>query len=114
MSRYPVQVRDAAPEDAGALLEVWGDFRRTGAERAYGSAEIEAANALARIAADPDERLLVGIYEDKLVGATHLMRAGISPLHTETAIHVTHLHVLSARRSWRRPSPGRRRRTPTT
>lgn len=98
MSRNPVQVRDAAPEDAAALLEVWGDFRRTGAERAYGSAEIEAANALARIAADPDERLLVGIYEDKLVGATHLMRAGISPLHTETAIHVTHLHVLGGYR----------------
>lgn len=98
MSRNPVQVRDAGPEDAAALLEVWGDFRRTGAERAYGSAEIEAANALARIAADPDERLLVGIYEDKLVGATHLMRAGISPLHTETAIHVTHLHVLGGYR----------------
>lgn len=99
MSRCPVQVRDAVPEDAAALLEVWGDFRRTGTERSHGSAETEAATALARIAADPDERLLVGVYEDKVVGAAHLLRAGISPIHTETAIHVTHLHVLgSARR----------------
>lgn len=99
MSRCPVQVRDAVPEDAAALLEVWGDFRRTGTERSHASAETEAANALARIAADPDERLLVGVYEDKVVGAAHLLRAGISPIHTETAIHVTHLHVLgNARR----------------
>lgn len=99
MSRCPVQVRDAVPEDAAALLEVWGDFRRTGTERSHASAETEAANALARIAADPDERLLVGVYEDKVVGAAHLLRAGISPIHTESAIHVTHLHVLgNARR----------------
>jgi GNAT superfamily N-acetyltransferase len=98
VSRNPVQVRDAVPEDALALLEVWGDFRRTGSERPHGSAEAEAASALARIAADPDERLLVGIYEDRLVGAAHLLRAGISPIHTENAIHVTHLHVLGGYR----------------
>jgi GNAT superfamily N-acetyltransferase len=53
---------------------------------------------VARIAADPDQRLLVGLLEDKVVGAAHLIRGGVSPIHTETAIHVTHLHVLGTHR----------------
>ncbi len=98
MSRNPVHVRDAVPEDAEALLEVWGDFRRTGGDRSQAAAESEAASALARIAAAPDERLLVGLVDDTLVGAAHLTRAGISPIHSEAAIHVSHLHVLGGYR----------------
>lgn len=98
MSRVPVQVREAVPEDAAALIEVWGDFRRATSDRAGGPAEVEAANAVARIAADPDQRLLVGMVEDRVVGAAHLIRAGLSPIHTETAIHITHLHVLGGHR----------------
>lgn len=99
MSRYPVQVREAVPEDAAALIEVWGDFRRSAADRVSpGAAQAEAASAVARIAADPDQRLLVGVLEDKVVGAAHLIRGGVSPIHTETAIHVTHLHVLGTHR----------------
>jgi GNAT superfamily N-acetyltransferase len=97
VSRNPVHVRDAVPEDATALLRIWGDFRRAGAERVSdGQAEQDAANAVARIAADPDERLLVGLVDDQVAGAVHLMRARISPIHNDTAIHITHLHVLSA------------------
>jgi GNAT superfamily N-acetyltransferase len=99
VSRNPVLVRDAVPEDASALIAVWGDFRRTSGERAScGSAEVEAANSVARIAADPDQRLLVGVLEGQVVGAAHLLRGGISPIHSETAIHVTHLHVLGGHR----------------
>ncbi|HSE08946.1 MAG TPA: GNAT family N-acetyltransferase [Nocardioidaceae bacterium] len=99
MSRSPVQVRDAVPSDAAALMTVWGDFRRTSAERSGGQTpEVEAANAVARIAADPDQRLLVGVLDGKVVGAAHLLRGGISPIHSETAIHVTHLHVLGGHR----------------
>jgi len=99
VSRYPVQVREAVPEDAAALIEVWGDFRRSAADRgSSGAAQAEAASAVARIAADPDQRLLVGVLEDKVVGAAHLIRGGVSPIHTETAIHVTHLHVLGTHR----------------
>lgn len=98
MSRYPVQVRDAVPEDAAALVEVWQDLRRTSTDRADNAAVTEAANALARIAADPDERLLVAVVDDEVVGVAHLLRAGISPLHTEMAVHVTHLHVLDGHR----------------
>ena len=98
MSRYQVQVRDALPADAAALIEVWGDFRRQGSDRVNGAGDTEAVAALARIAADPDERLLVAVVDDRVVGAAHLMRAGISPIHTETAVHVTHLHVVGGHR----------------
>ncbi len=99
MSRCPVQVRDAVPEDAAALIAVWGDFRRTAADRAAaGPAHEEAACAVARTAADPDERLLVGVFDDQVVGAAHLLRASVSPIHTETAVHITHLHVLGSHR----------------
>jgi GNAT superfamily N-acetyltransferase len=96
VSRNPVHLRDAVPEDATALVAIWGDFRRSGPERAAdGQAAQDAANAVARIAADPDERLVVGLIDDQLAGAVHLMRARISPIHNETAIHITHLHVLA-------------------
>lgn len=96
MSRNPVHVRDAVPEDAAALLTIWGEFRRAGAERlSDGQAEQDAANAVARVAADPDERLVVGLVDDQVAGAVHLMRARISPIHNDTAIHITHLHVLT-------------------
>jgi GNAT superfamily N-acetyltransferase len=86
------------PDDAGALVAVWGDLRRTTDRHASPAADVEAANAVARIAADPDERLLVGTIDDAVVGAAHLVRARLSPIHTEAAIHMTHLFVLNRHR----------------
>jgi GNAT superfamily N-acetyltransferase len=96
LSRCPVQVRDAAPDDAGALLEIWADFsRRTYSERfPVASPEFETATAVARIAADPDQRLIVGVLDGEVVGAVHLLRSPMAPIYSEQAIHVTHLHVL--------------------
>jgi len=94
LSRHPAHVRDAAPEDAEALLAVWADFsRRTATDTGRPPAE-EAACAVARIAAEPDERLLVAVLDDEVVAAAHLIRARLSPIHCESAIHVSHLHVL--------------------
>ncbi len=56
--------------------------------------EIETATAVARIAADPDQRLMVGVLDGKVIGAVHLMRSPMAPIYSEQAIHVTHLHVL--------------------
>ena len=33
-----------------------------------------------------------------VVGAVHLVRATLSPVHCESAVHVTHLHVLESHR----------------
>ncbi|HET6625573.1 MAG TPA: GNAT family N-acetyltransferase [Nocardioidaceae bacterium] len=100
MSRSPVQVRDATPDDAEALLEIWADFsRRTYSERFPAERpEVEVAAAVARIVADPDQRLLVGALDGKVIAAVHLMRAPMAPIYIEQAIHITHLHVLDEHR----------------
>lgn len=96
MSRNPVNVRDATPEDVDALLEIWTDFSsRPHSERLpVALPAVEAVAAVARTAADPDERLIVGVVDDEVIGAAHLRRAPMSPIHSESAVHVTHLHVL--------------------
>lgn len=102
--RNPVQVRDAGPADAAALVAIWADFSNRITGEPEIAPEAETATALARIAAEPDERLLVGMVEDRVVGAMHLRRAAVSPIHTETAVHTSHLHVLDR---WRRRGVGR-------
>ena len=108
MFRSAVHICDATPDDASALVDVWG----TPAERGHtldagahaAHAAQEAAAAVARIAADPDERLLVARIDDRVVGAVHLMRAPLSPVHSDTAIYVMHLQVIEA---FRRHGVGR-------
>lgn len=90
-----MQVRDAVPDDADALLAVWEDFSRRQSERhSQEPARAEARTAIARTAADPDERLLVGIIDDQVVGAVHLRRGTVSPIHDEPAVYASYLQVL--------------------
>ena len=98
MSRCAVLVREADPTDVDALLRVWSPDVREGAADLAPSVRPEAQASVARIAADPDQRLLVAAVDGKVVGAVHLVRAGLSPVHCESAVHVTHLHVLEAHR----------------
>jgi GNAT superfamily N-acetyltransferase len=98
VSRCAVLVRDAGPDDAAALVAVWGEVRRPGAERSEDQTTAEATQAVARIAADPDQRLLVAVRDDAVVGASHLVRSAVSPISTECAVHVTHLQVMPAHR----------------
>jgi GNAT superfamily N-acetyltransferase len=95
MSRCALQIRDARPEDVTGLLQLWTHAGRT--EAATGPVE-ETTRALAQIAADPDERLLVGLIGKEIVAAVHLRRAPLSPLHTETAVHTSYLLVLPEHR----------------
>jgi GNAT superfamily N-acetyltransferase len=87
-------VRDALPQDVDALLLVWTSLAGRAGDRDLGQAAAEAAASVARLAADPDQRLLVAVLDGEVVGAAHLLRAPISPLHGETAVHVAHLNVL--------------------
>ncbi|MET3960323.1 GNAT superfamily N-acetyltransferase [Marmoricola sp. OAE513] len=93
MSRHVLDVRDACPEDAQALLRLWSESGPRGVETASPRPVEEAAAALAQIAADPDERVIVGLFEDEVVAAIHLRRAAMSPLHTDMALHSSYLLV---------------------
>lgn len=92
MIRIPVQIRDAGPEDVACLVQVWsGPALETEPDPSQAH---EAASSLARIAADPDQRLLVAFVEGRVAGAVHLARAALSPIHADTAIYVMHLQVV--------------------
>ncbi len=91
MARHPLHVREATPADAPALLTIWSEMSRR--QQPECNAEDEATRAVARIAADPDERLLLATLGDEVAGAVHLRRAPISPMMTEWAVHVSHLQV---------------------
>ena len=102
MFRSPVLVRDAIPDDQDALVAVWGPGDRSPDREAL--ARQEAGASLARIAADPDQRLLVGVLDGQVAGAVHLARWPLSPIDAESAVYVLHLHVLDA---YRRHGVGR-------
>ncbi|NUR08013.1 MAG: GNAT family N-acetyltransferase [Nocardioidaceae bacterium] len=105
MSRCPALVRDAGPHDADALVDVWGvDGGKKPAPQDVPQLTQEAAASIARIAADPDQRLLMAVVGDRVAGAVHLLRAPVSPVHAEAAVYVLHLHVLSG---FRRHGVGR-------
>jgi GNAT superfamily N-acetyltransferase len=88
--RSAVLVRDAVPTDVEALRLVFAGTAGPVLDEHPG----EAASAIASIAADPDQRLLVALFEGRVVGAVQLLRAPVSPLQSASAIHVAHLHVL--------------------
>lgn len=98
MSRNALDVRDARPEDAAGLLALWAEAGTRGTEGPTPRPVAEAETALAQIAADPDERVVVGFHEGDLVAAIHLRRAAMSPLHTDMAVHSSYLLVLPRHR----------------
>jgi GNAT superfamily N-acetyltransferase len=100
--RTPVHVRDAGPDDVDDLLAIWAT---RGVERALAApARNEALASVARIVADPDQRIRVAIVEDRVAGAVHLVRAPVSPIHGDSAVYVLHLQVVA---KFRRHGVGR-------
>jgi N-acetylglutamate synthase-like GNAT family acetyltransferase len=90
LARCPVLVRDAAPDDVDALRDLLATVSIRGPEEPRRDDE---RAAVANIALDPDQRLIVAALAGVVVGVAHLVRAPLSPLQTETAVHVLHLNV---------------------
>lgn len=91
--RHSLEIRDAGPEDAAALLELWATAAGRATEQVGVRSESEAVAALAQLAGDPDERMVVGLVEGVIIAAVHLRRVPISPLHTDMAVHTSYLLV---------------------
>lgn len=91
MGRQPVHIRDAAPADAEDLLNLWS--RTISHPEVSTRALRDAERALANVAADPDERLLVATVDDRLVAALQLTRRPVSPLVLDSAVHTSFLLV---------------------
>ena len=105
MTRATVVVRDAIPDDADALCEIWADFSSDLERRHRMCADPDdVRRALHRLAADPSERLVVASIDDIPVGVVHLRRSPLSPICDEDAVSMSYLHVLSG---YRRRGVGR-------
>ncbi len=92
MPRQAPLIRDAAPEDAAELIELWAATVKHGVDSVR--AQEDAEQALANLAADPDARLLVAETEGRIVATMYLSRGPISPLALETVVHTSFLIVL--------------------
>lgn len=90
MARCPVTVRDAEPEDVHAVRELLATVMVRGHEDPRLEDEM---TAIANLALDPDQRLVVAETDGDVVGVAHLVRAPLSPLQVDTAVHVLHLNV---------------------
>lgn len=89
--RCPVHVRDAEPRDVPALCALLASVPTRAGEDGGRPGDAEAA--VAAIALDADQRLIVAEADGQVAGVAHLVRAPLSPLQTDSAIHVLHLNV---------------------
>lgn len=96
MARQTPLIRDAGPQDAAQLLRLWAETVRSGENSARAQADAE--SALANLAADPDERLLVVEVDGSIEAAMQVSRGAISPLVLETVVHTSFLLVRPAAR----------------
>jgi GNAT superfamily N-acetyltransferase len=95
MPRQAPRIRDAGPKDAADLLYLWAAVTGTGDHLTQSRAELDAEQALATIALDPDQRLLVAEHEeDGVVAAMKLSRGPLWPLAMDQAVHSSFLLVL--------------------
>ncbi|WP_262851955.1 GNAT family N-acetyltransferase [Mumia quercus] len=103
MARTPLEVREAVPADASALIDLWrlcvaGDPATAGDvgpslvvwhEPSVG----EATEALRLLEADDRRRLCVATVGERVVGAIHVELATTTPLHLSSTVVVSELHV---------------------
>ncbi|MEV6287026.1 GNAT family N-acetyltransferase [Kribbella sp. NPDC051770] len=90
-----IEVRDARPDDAAALVTLWGEMSTgTGHQRVLPTPTPESVRAsIARLDDDPAGRLVVGELDGRVSAMVYLRRTPISPLHPEDTMTVEYLHV---------------------
>jgi len=102
VSRLPIVVRDAEPEDASALIELWGScvdaVEKDTAEGigagAWREPKIaESAAAISTHNADPVKRLLVALLNGAIVGVVAVRLQAITPIHCTQTMVVSDLHI---------------------
>lgn len=93
MTRSPIVIRDARPDDAAVLLDVWADLLPRVVDRSVGPPLSEAQAALQRTLDDPHQATLVAEQDGEVIGAAHLTHARMSPIHVEQTVNISHLYV---------------------
>lgn len=91
MSRTPVILRAAVPEDAAALAEVWSDVIRRSAPE---DQVADMASVIEAASASPDQRIVVAEYDGRLAGAVHLECTTMTAINLEPVVRALSPHVL--------------------
>ncbi len=89
MSRSPVVLRDATPDDAEHLLSLWGDFLH----RSMSPLE-EMELVVKRARASETDRVVLAEYDGAFAGAVYLRLEPRSPFDPELAVNVVFACVL--------------------
>jgi len=96
VTRSPITVRDARPEDVPALLVIWDELRELGRgiERVTPTPDADALlERLDLVDSDPQSRALVAVLDDEVVGVVLLTATAYAPLFDQRAVHAHYLHV---------------------
>jgi GNAT superfamily N-acetyltransferase len=90
MSRSLVLLRDAETADAARLADLWADLVRRGEEA---DRVADMATIIESAAADPDQRLLVAMYDGVVAGGVHLRVSTVTPFNLDLALQVMSPYV---------------------
>jgi ribosomal protein S18 acetylase RimI-like enzyme len=93
VKRTQLSLRQALPDDAPVLAEVWSDVLRR-ADHNDQIADLEAI--IARTAPVDDEQIVVAEYDGEVAGAVHLRASTLTPLNLEPVVQAISPHVLPA------------------
>jgi predicted N-acetyltransferase YhbS len=91
MSRIPVTVRNAGPDDVPVLQDVWSDvLRRVDVDEQ----SRDVVEILDEVDGDERRAVLVAEYDGRVAGAVYLEATTLTPLNREPAVLVLSPHVL--------------------
>jgi GNAT superfamily N-acetyltransferase len=93
VKRTQVSLRQASPDDAPALTEIWSEVLRR-ADHDDRIADLEVI--IARSAPVDGEQIVVAEYDGEVAGAVYLRASTLSPLNLEPVVQAISPHVLPA------------------
>jgi len=90
VKRTQVSLRQASPDDASVLAEVWSEVLRR-ADRDQQVADLEAI--IDRVTPLEEERIVVAEFDGEVAGAVHLRASTLSPLNLEPVLQAISPHL---------------------
>jgi ribosomal protein S18 acetylase RimI-like enzyme len=93
VKRTQLSLRQALPDDAPVLAEVWSEVLRR-ADHHDQVADLEAI--IERTTPAEDEQIVVAEYDGEVAGAVHLRASTLTPLNLEPVVQAISPHVLPA------------------
>lgn len=95
MNRSWVSLREAEPDDAAVLADLWGPAMRR-ADAAEQRAEI--SGVMEQVASRPEQRIVIAQYDGVFAGAVFLRATTLTPINLEPVVQVISPTVVAEHR----------------